>query len=281
MSNNPLDILVPQRAAETPARYAWATVASTSPLRVQPDGDSQIIEARPSTLVSPLAVADRVYVQVVNQRVVILGRAGGQAPLPDVIVNIPGSADLDTYLTPGQYVQRTNSNAASGSNYPEPLAGVLEVGGSGSSTNGDIIIQRYTLYAQAGTQRAMYRREAYHASGSLTWSSWAKIVTGGISNTIHIGGVDYVASGVFAETGAPDTLTNVGSVAYYGAKSLTRPYAPPSGWGFTAYILTTNRYATGALGSPTASPLSFRYFQIGSASVDASTRYGWRLVPVP
>src|SRR5690606_16546016 len=33
--------------------------------------------------------------------------------------NIPASADLNTYITTGIYRQTTNSNAASGTNYPE------------------------------------------------------------------------------------------------------------------------------------------------------------------
>jgi hypothetical protein len=67
--------------------WSWATVTDDSPLRVQLDGESAPLDVTPDTLVSGLAVDDRVWVQLVTsanparryRRLVVFGRSGGQA----------------------------------------------------------------------------------------------------------------------------------------------------------------------------------------------------------
>lgn len=80
---------------------------------------------------------------------------------------IPPSADLNTYVNPGQYAQTSNADAASGSNYPIPNAGMLEVG---ASDGGNMVWQRYTIYRAGSTIAGMtYQRSFYSAA----WSAWA------------------------------------------------------------------------------------------------------------
>lgn len=65
----------------------------------------------------------------------------------------------------GVYVQLTNTNAAGGSNYPEPSAGCLEV-----LPNAGGVIQRYTVYTG---NNATYVRSNYGG----TWGLWKYYLT--------------------------------------------------------------------------------------------------------
>ena len=68
--------------------WSWATVTDDSPLRVKLDGESAALPVTPDTLVAGLAIADRVWVQLVtntnpirrHRRVIVLNRAGGLTP---------------------------------------------------------------------------------------------------------------------------------------------------------------------------------------------------------
>lgn len=74
----------------------------------------------------------------------------------------------------GVYVQTSNASAASGSNYPEPSAGCLEV-----LPNAGGVIQRYTAYAGDNNT---YVRSIYDG----TWSAWKRYLTNGtIYNTVY------------------------------------------------------------------------------------------------
>ncbi|MCL2483274.1 MAG: endonuclease/exonuclease/phosphatase family protein [Propionibacteriaceae bacterium] len=79
-------------------------------------------------------------------------------------VAIPSSADLNSYTSSGQFSQNANAGAASGSNYPEPYAGLLEVASNGSS----MVWQRYTLYSGQGGR--VWERGQY----SSAWSAWRR-----------------------------------------------------------------------------------------------------------
>jgi hypothetical protein len=72
----------PQEGENT---FRWATVTSTSPLRVRLDGEVAAVPATPDTLFSPAAlhVNERVWVQMFGRRLIILGVAnfGGGAPV--------------------------------------------------------------------------------------------------------------------------------------------------------------------------------------------------------
>lgn len=68
-----LDFLLepPPPPADT---YRWATVASLAPIRIRLDGDETPVESEPVTL-APLAVGNRVWVQIHGRMMVILGVA--------------------------------------------------------------------------------------------------------------------------------------------------------------------------------------------------------------
>ena len=79
--------------------------------------------------------------------------------------NIGGSVDLDTYTSSGYYVQGSNSQAASGTNWPAAYAAILTVvRAEGNTTH---ITQTYDQY----NSNAFYNRSYYNG----TWSSWRNL----------------------------------------------------------------------------------------------------------
>ena len=88
----------------------------------------------------------------------------------------------------GTFPQNSNANATSGSNYPEDLAGMLEVINDDFG-NGLLTIQRYTMY---NTSRVWSRR---YYNG--TWSTWVDMT---LNSTYNLSG--YL-------TNTTDTLTGI------------------------------------------------------------------------
>jgi len=78
---------------------------------------------------------------------------------------IGGSVDLDTYTNSGYYVQGSNANATSGSNYPANFAGILVV--TKAEGNNTHITQTYDQY----NSNAFYNRSYYNG----TWSTWRNL----------------------------------------------------------------------------------------------------------
>jgi hypothetical protein len=79
--------------------------------------------------------------------------------------SIGGSIDLNTYTSSGYYVQGSNAQATSGSNYPTDNAGILTVvKAEGNNTH---ITQTYDQYNSS----AFYNRSYYDG----TWSSWRNL----------------------------------------------------------------------------------------------------------
>ncbi|WP_242688053.1 pyocin knob domain-containing protein [Photorhabdus stackebrandtii] len=81
--------------------------------------------------------------------------------LADQAINLGGSANLDSYKTPGIYYQESNAHAKNGSNYPEPFAGsliVLKAAG---------VIQRYFVYNSS----RVYTRSQFHDN---PWTPWVR-----------------------------------------------------------------------------------------------------------
>lgn len=79
--------------------------------------------------------------------------------------SIGASVDLDTYTGSGYYVQGSNSNAASGTNWPVDKAGILTVvRAEGNTTH---ITQTYDQY----NSNAFYNRSYYNG----TWSTWRNL----------------------------------------------------------------------------------------------------------
>ncbi len=86
---------------------------------------------------------------------------------------IPANADLNDYVTTGWHHQNSNSNAASGSNYPNGVAGLLEVYNIVNMT-----YQRYTEYSGAGGDH-VWIRGRYNTN----WSTWVDISPDLVSQT--------------------------------------------------------------------------------------------------
>lgn len=88
--------------------------------------------------------------------------------LPVNTTSIPNNANLNNYTTTGIYYQGSNGGASSGTNYPAPLAGSLEVFNLGA-----MIYQRYVVYAsdtsKDNSYDVMYLRCYY-----TEWSPWKK-----------------------------------------------------------------------------------------------------------
>ena len=77
---------------------------------------------------------------------------------------IPDKANLNSYTTLGMYHQAANAWAATGSNYPHKLAGMLTVMDGGSS----FVYQTYRIY----TPSMVYARTYHNTEG---WSHWRRL----------------------------------------------------------------------------------------------------------
>ncbi|MGV2855444.1 pyocin knob domain-containing protein [Glutamicibacter sp. AGC13] len=82
-------------------------------------------------------------------------------------ISLGGAVNLDNLRTTEDYLQTQNANAASGANYPLPLAGRLRVV---AATNGLMVWQYYTTYG-LGTRH--FWRAYYENTGTDgAWSAW-------------------------------------------------------------------------------------------------------------
>ena len=180
----------PKQIAEDDSvpQFKMATVTSVSPLRVRYDNELSASPATPRNLVGTLAVGDRVRVALHRRKIAIDGRIGGTV-LPSVTA-LSSGVDLNTLTDWKVYTQANNASAAAGSNYPAPIAGLLEVlpiaGGAGAH-----VWQRYTTYRHTALLSgeeigpAVYVRAFYNA----IWSPW-----------ICVGGEPRVAGVVSSKT---------------------------------------------------------------------------------
>ena len=91
------------------------------------------------------------------------GLAAGK--LDKAMIEIGDAADLNNYVTTGDYHQAANVRAANGTNYPAPTAGKLEVKASDS---GSFVYQEYTAYSLAG-------RKYYRCKYNTTWYAWKEV----------------------------------------------------------------------------------------------------------
>jgi hypothetical protein len=196
--------------------------------------------------------------------------------------DIPGSTDLNTYTTPGFYHQNTNANATSGTNYPNAVAGMLEV-----LADGLMVYQRYTVYSSGQIYTRSYYNGTWYAwrleLDSLNYNSYAPTLTGtGASGTWDItssstnNAVTFNSSGSGAASG---TIFN-GSTAYTisyntlgasplaGSASLTTVGTITSGvWNAGTVTSNGNISANGSI-NITAATTETRALQIGVNRAD-------------
>ena len=95
---------------------------------------------------------------------------------------IAGSVNLNTMRTTGIFPQNSNNDASSGSNYPQDLAGILEVIEPSPHAGGNSLhtIQRYSIY---NSTKVWHR---YYYNG--TWSSWVDLTADTNDNTTYTAG---------------------------------------------------------------------------------------------
>lgn len=165
-----LDLLLPDPGGPGLA-FRWATVMQTSPLRVRLDGEDAALPITPDTLLSPaaLSVGTRVRVEVAHRRIVVHGAAGSGALAR--AVNLGANRNLDTVTEPGHYYQGTYTQASVALNYPEAVAGLLEVIGEPSL----MLTQRYTRRrpdSPGHPTGPIWQRSFYSTTG---WTEWALV----------------------------------------------------------------------------------------------------------
>lgn len=131
------------------------------------------------------------------------------------VTDIPTAADLNTYLTQGLYHQSLNAQAAAGTNYPAPYAGLLEVFSSGS-----MLYQRYTVYQGFA---ATYYRSRY----VTTWGAWERLAES--SDTTYVGTTAIALN----RASASQSLTGVSIDGSAGTAGALSPGANINGVGFT------------------------------------------------
>ena len=108
-------------------------------------------------------------------REVYIDSKGQLRAKPDVIEMGPG-VDLNTITRTGQWTQSQSGDATSGTNYPVPVAGLLEVTSSPVVGSGSMVWQRYTAYATHGTYGGrIYTRGMYNG----TWDPWVEVHASG------------------------------------------------------------------------------------------------------
>lgn len=138
---NQLDLLIAkdkelERRIDALPTQRWATVTSTSPLRVRCDGDTTLLPA--IDLVGALAINDRVRVQLNNGQLFATDRQGALNRLVGSGALITGS--LNAVLIPGTY-QFLTANVTTSNSHPVASgpAGMLTV-----TANGGYVTQRVT-----------------------------------------------------------------------------------------------------------------------------------------
>lgn len=87
------------------------------------------------------------------------------------------NVDLNTIVTPGIYTQKDTTEAASGTNYPTPQAGALEV--KADPTAGQI----FQIYHTYGPINTMYIRGRYNSA----WSAWKLLAADGTFSKTNYG----------------------------------------------------------------------------------------------
>ncbi|VAG31409.1 tail fiber protein [Enterobacter hormaechei] len=123
-------------------------------------------------------------------------------------VGIGGEADLNTFTTPGLYYQPANAQAQTGKNYPEAVAGSLEVYKHAGIT------QVYRVYNNSRS----YIRTLY----SSTWSGWIKQYDAGNKPTpAEIGAL--ASNGNAVSATKLQTARTIGGVAFDGTANINLP----------------------------------------------------------
>ena len=174
--------------------------------------------------------------------------------------NIPSGADLDNYVDTATYTVGANAYAQAGFNYPEPLAGFLEVS---SSLTRSWVYQRYTTYT---TYKTYIRRRV-----SGTWYEWRLLSEPIVEKAF---GVMYKTNGFQASTAteSPVTLDYAGAILRGGVTTVSN-----DGGSFVIpktalYRVITRTYVSGnGVGSYTFTPwrlVGSTWYQLGATRLE-------------
>lgn len=122
-------------------------------------------------------------------------------------LDLSSTYDLNKVTHTGQFIQRSSANATGARNYPEAVAGFLDVIGNDNQPVGVGVHQRYTTYgfgagAGAGGGARTYERFQYQG----TWSSWT-MVSGRDANWTDLS--SYLASGMSYAADPDATLAGI------------------------------------------------------------------------
>jgi hypothetical protein len=71
--------------------FRWAVVTSDAPLRIRFDASETDLAGTPDSLVSGLAIGDRVRVELQKNRATVVGVAGGFSGSPNLDSGLPGT----------------------------------------------------------------------------------------------------------------------------------------------------------------------------------------------
>ena len=123
--------------------------------------------------------------------------------------DIPSGANLNSYQTTGIYKQPSTAWAASGSNYPSPAAGILEV----ILVATGIISQKYTV--TTGSASDVYIRKFV-----TSWSAWEKLIDStDAANYVTTNTNQTGIAGTKEWTGRQDYITNSSRVYVDGSST--------------------------------------------------------------
>jgi hypothetical protein len=139
-------------------------------------------------------------------------------------VSIPSGADLNTYTSTGWYYQDLNGNAVSGTNYPSPNAGKLEVFASPS-----MIYQTYQVYQNSQIAEQIYYRNKY----ASTWSPWKQIVN---SSSPTISSPTITGNGTAVTQSSTDASTKIATTAYVQNTLVSQPQNISNKWLKNSYV---------------------------------------------
>lgn len=121
--------------------FKWGTVTSVSPLRIRLDGDAAQLPITPDSLIDPLTltIADRVRVEIANNRVIIHGRSGGEYAAVRAAVNVAvpvGTIVWTVAVSAGLLWLVPNGSDVSRSTYPDLFTACNPVVGNPTMATG-------------------------------------------------------------------------------------------------------------------------------------------------
>lgn len=161
MSN--YDFLLPAIADPTDT-FRFGVVTATSPWRVRLDGDIAAIDVNP-IITCEIGQGDRVLCLIHNRQLIVTGRVGSFT----AAIELGNTENLNDLTSDGTWHQAQNAESSTSRNYPQALAGMLEVFNMTHIAGGTTYIyQRYTVYN--GTE--VWVRTNYNG----TWNIWRRLI---------------------------------------------------------------------------------------------------------